>query len=423
MTCWAFLVACILIFRGWGGLDIVRGDDARMLTSALIEPGWSVFEPYAGYLQIIPRAIIQLLTFFPLRHFPAYVFVIMTGVWLFNIALFARAVAKVTSSNLVGMAVGIVVAIMPATGIEILSYVDHIQVPLLLGIVATVFSRQYFQSSLANWAIVCVAAAYSVSSPSAILIVGTILLLQFVENRSDADTRKWELRIAAICLIGFAIQLMVTFGQLDRPASFSLRSSLSGLLFGAYSLAVQPLRDDYYLGFRAIDLVWLVPCAVAFGMFVVNFLLHLIRVKTITNVSALHLIAIGSLMFFTTLSSFFHNGYLVVPTAFFFFGCALKIGILERPYRNWLYLACGGYLVISCLQSIVPKSDDDVFFGGCGFVYRVHTSWGDSIDHAIQECQSKTCRDTVTITTNRRNPIWNVTIPCSRLRKLGGLCY
>jgi hypothetical protein len=72
----------ILLTRGWGSQLYLRGDDARMLNDAFARPWKSIVEPYAGYLQVIPRLLIQLVSQLPVTSIPVAIFIISVALWV-----------------------------------------------------------------------------------------------------------------------------------------------------------------------------------------------------------------------------------------------------------------------------------------------------------------------------------------------------
>ena len=413
---WAILIAASLVIRSWGGLDIVRGDDARMLTTALLDSDWSFFLPYAGYLQIAPRATIQILSYLPLSLFPLFVFLISSVIWIINIALFARAIIVVTNSRLLGMGLGLITALMPPSGIEILAYLDHMQVPMLLGIISTVFSRKYFRTKILNVLFLFYIALYALSSPSAILVISTILILPFIQGIERRKISAFEALILAISLTGFLVQLGVTVTQHERVADLSFQHLLEGLKFGAYSIAPQPIRDHYYTGIEHIDFVWLLTCVIVLGVFLYTLCRQLFFTGAISANVACAAIALGALIFFTTISGSFHNGYLVIPTSFLIFSVAMTISELRTRGRNIVTAFALFFIILTITQSFVPKDPDDIFFGGSGHIYRAKIPWSDAITQAKRQSRIEVQREFILVETDSSDPFWSVTIPCRRLR-------
>ena len=409
------LFTFLIVIRAWGGIDVVRGDDARMLTSALLKPQTSVLAPYAGYLQVAPRAIICAISHLPLLYFPFFVFIVTTTIWVCNILLFTRACSIFASSRALGVILGLSITVMPPTGIEILAYLDHIQVPMLLGILSTILSRKYFNSITANILFLFYVIIFGLSSPSSIVLIATFAIIRFIHYKDTTRFAWLEKIIFIISVICFIIQLLVTLNQNDRTASFSLKNLIDGFRFGIYSIAPQPIRDHFFAGFKKVDAIWFaIVCSIlVYNIF--SILVYFLRNYNIKPYMGSFIIGLGIFVFFISISNNPHNGYLVIPTALIFLGTAMSIAKTNNLYRTKLAFFALGYVFFSSIQSFIPDKKSDVFFGGQGYIYANLIPWSSALADAKLSLAGNQKNETILVNTDVNEPYWPVIVPRNRL--------
>src|SRR5262249_42176125 len=97
----------IVLTRAWGSQRYVRGDDARMLNEALTHPWKSILEPYAGYLQVVPRFVVQLISQLPVNAMPVAIFIASLALWVTAARGIEILVARLTGEPLRGLAAGV----------------------------------------------------------------------------------------------------------------------------------------------------------------------------------------------------------------------------------------------------------------------------------------------------------------------------
>jgi hypothetical protein len=404
----------IIVIRAWGGINLVRGDDARMLTSALLEPPTSILAPYAGYLQVGPRAIIWMLSLLPLLYFPLFVFAITTTIWVLNILLFTRASGIFASSRKLGVILGLIITIMPPTGIEILAYLDHIQVPMLLGIVSTILSRKYF-NNVANLLFLFYVVIFGLSSPSSIVLIICFGINYLITHKTKDAYTPFEKKILFLSILCFLIQLSVTVFQKDRTAHFSIESISNGIVYYFYSISLQPIRDHFYTGFQSIDLIWILIILSLLSYFIYSLLLNIYMHGKIKPKMGPILLGICVIAFYTSVSNNPHTGYLVVPTALLLLGVGM--GILESnnlAKRKLAFLSLL-YVFISSAQSFIPCKMSDVFFGGEGYIYGNLIPWSLAVADAKSFMARNPKIENIRVNTDINEPYWPVVIPRERL--------
>jgi hypothetical protein len=406
--------SAVIVIRAWGGIDFVRGDDARMLTSALLEPATSILSPYSGYLQVGPRTIIWMLSLLPLLYFPLFVFAITTTVWVLNILLFTRASGIFASSRKLGIILGLIITIMPPTGIEILAYLDHIQVPMLLGIVSTILSRKYFNNA-ANLLFLFYVVIFGLSSPSSIVLIFCFGVIYLFDNKTKNVYTSFEKKILSLSILCFIIQLLVTVFQKDRTAIFSLESIVNGIKFFIYSFSLQPIRDHFYTGFQDVDLIWIFFILSLLSYFIYSLLLNLFVYGKIKPKMGPILLGICVIAFYTSVSNNPHTGYLVVPTALLLLGVGMGIMESNNLARKKLAILSLLYVSMSSAQSFIPCKMSDVFFGGEGYIYGNLIPWSLAVADAKSFMARNPKIENIRVNTDINEPYWPVVIPRERL--------
>ena len=128
------------------------------------------------------------------------------------------------------------------------------------------------------------------------------------------------------------------------------------------------------------------------------------------------LVAFGIIatLFYTTISSEYHTGYIAALFVF------LLVGIVWMIMDSQWILRYGAVLlllivVVSSFQSLIPDQNDDIFFGGSGWLFRDLVPWNEAIDKARAACLDLPGRN-VFIATNAADTFWGVVVNCRELK-------
>jgi hypothetical protein len=71
-------------------------------------------------------------------------------------------------------------------------------------------------------------------------------------------------------------------------------------------------------------------------------------------------------------------------------------------------------MAIGSAQSLTPKDNDDVYFGGSGWLYEELVPWNEALDAARRACTEIPDRN-IFVATNKTDTYWGVVMKCEEL--------
>lgn len=411
------LSAIVLMWRASPSWNTLRGDESLLLSDALENGLRASLQSFGGYMHVVQRLALWVTSMFPPELFPSVIFVIAIGFWVANLALYGFVAQRLTGKSGFWLIVP-AAATLPPLGIELMGDLVHIQIAMFIGVASLVVSGQLPRSTKLLHTLGAYVFLFGLSSPSIALIAAWAFYrheFPIVGSRDDERPNRVILRYSLAALF---IQLWVTTVQDDRRIAFSFSNFLEGVRFMFHGLLPQPYRDYYFDVNTNENLV--VNSVFLFGVLALLVMTLSQATKTVrderpaSRVTELVAFGIVSTMFYTTISDDYHTGYVAALYVFALFGVAfgfLQITGWKRAGFAVLLLV----LAIGSAQSLTPKGNDDVYFGGGGWLYEELVPWSQALDAADQACSEIPDRN-IFVATNKVDTYWGVTLNCEELK-------
>jgi len=202
-------------------------DGSRFLTDALNGPGWrTVFEPYAGYLHVVPRLVGWLASAMPLQDLALVMVVASCGVTGLVAAVVYACMASWVPARLPRAWLSLMTALLPLMGSEVVGTTANLHWLLLWGLVWVVLHRPSTVVGAVGLTLVAVLAGLSEIQVLALL---PLVLLRGVQRRHGPA---WALSPLLGCVVSAAAQLAATLSQ-PRPGAWGVPEVASvARLFG-----------------------------------------------------------------------------------------------------------------------------------------------------------------------------------------------
>jgi hypothetical protein len=408
--------AIVLIWRASPSWNTLRGDESLLLSDAL-ESGLSAsLQSFGGYMHLIQRLTLWTTSFFPPAMFPRVIFVFAIVFWLVNLALFGLVVHRLTKRTVLWLIVPAAAA-LPPLGIELMGDLVHIQIAMFVGIASLVVAGQLPRSTNLLHILGLYVFLFGLSSPSIALIAAWAFYrheFPIVGSRDDERPNRVILRYSLAALF---IQLWVTTVQDDRQIAFSFNNFLEGIRFMLHGLLPQPYRD-YYFDVNTNDNL-VINSVFLFGVLALlaMMLFHAKKVvhdgRPESRVAELVAFGTASTVFYTTISDDYHTGYVAALYVFALFG--VVFGFLQlKGWRKAGYAVLLLVMAIGSAQSLTPKDNDDVYFGGSGWLYEELVPWNEALDAARRACTEIPDRN-IFVATNKTDTYWGVVMKCEEL--------
>lgn len=412
------LVAALILIIGRSSQswNTLRGDESLLLSEAVEDGLAATLRSFGGYLHVVQRAMAWVASLFPPELFPQVLYVITLSFWIVNLALLGYSLQGLTRRVTI-WAIAPLAAILPPLGIEVMGDLVHIQVAMFLGIAAVVLFSSFPDSSILLHGFGVYVLLFGLSSPSIVLIAIWCFYRHEFPVVGDRDSEVPNRVILRYSLVALLMQLWVTTVQDDRRAEFSFDNFLSGVRFTLHSLLPQPYRD-YYFSFDGSSnaplnsFLLFVLLAILISLVVGAF--RAIRANSPSGrIADAMAFSIAATLFYTTISSDYHTGYVVALYVFLTTG-ALWVVIQGRGLLRITSVVLLATLLIGSIQSFSPRNDDDIFFGAGGWLYEELVPWDKALAEARRACAEVPERD-VFIATNRVDTFWGVTMSCEEL--------
>jgi hypothetical protein len=348
--------------------------------------------------------------------FPRVIFVFAIVFWLVNLALFGLVVHRLTKRTVLWLIVPAAAA-LPPLGIELMGDLVHIQIAMFVGIASLVVAGQLPRSTNLLHILGLYVFLFGLSSPSIALIAAWAFYrheFPIVGSRDDERPNRVILRYSLAALF---IQLWVTTVQDDRQIAFSFNNFLEGIRFMLHGLLPQPYRD-YYFDVNTNDNL-VINSVFLFGVLALlaMMLFHAKKVvhdgRPESRVAELVAFGTASTVFYTTISDDYHTGYVAALYVFALFG--VVFGFLQlKGWRKAGYAVLLLVMAIGSAQSLTPKDNDDVYFGGSGWLYEELVPWNEALDAARRACTEIPDRN-IFVATNKTDTYWGVVMKCEEL--------
>ena len=393
-------------------LDALWAEDGQIFLQGALTSGLhSAFDPYAGYLVLVPRLIGEVGALVPLRDAPAAIAIVSsTVVALSGLAVWLGSAAFIRDPYLRGT-LATVTVLAPVAGLE--SVASGTYVPWFM-LVATFWlllwrPRTILGALLAGLFILCTC----LSTPG-VWFFSPIVVLRALAARSRRD-----LLIIGSFAIGAIVQIPVIVASTEpsvTPAWTSniltayLQRVLDGAIFGerlggvAWAYLGWPFLIALFICATVALAVWLrhsaAPCrwlaAIAIPTSLVMF------------VTSTYLRAVGTPMTWPAGTHFGAGGRYAIVPAMLLVGAVLSVidslpQARRRPARSWLALAATGLLLVGLATSF-DVSDP---------AGRGDPPWSEALTAATSPCASKHLAD-VRIPTSP--PSFGITVPCDSLK-------
>ena len=404
----------ILLTRGWGSQRYVRGDDARMLNDALARPWKAILEPYAGYLQVAPRLLIQLVSHLPVNLMPPAIFITSIALWVIAARGIDVLVARLTEEPLRGLAAGVLLLLSPPACVELVGYLDQsLWIMYLLLLTKLVADHPVASRMSPSW--VAASVVLILSTPLSVIFF-TVLATDWLRMRGASASRVPFVLVASAT--ASLTQLWTTLQQTDRVTSPSFRVMATGIRWWLSSLLPQPLRDQYYRSPGIVYWLTLALCGLLVGGLIVR-LRYLGRSDECqyraTAASRILLVCLGVLCFVTFLSPGVHLGYLVIPTGGLVVSILTADAVGCRVLPSFAGTALLGVYLVSCAQSFRPYTSSDIFIGAGGRVLQRLIPWSVALERARAQCISLPASTLISVETAAESGPWTINIPCGRM--------
>lgn len=411
------LTAIVLVWRASPSWNTLRGDESLLLSDAL-EHGLSAsLQSFGGYMHLVQRLALWFTTLFSPQLFPHVIFVIAIGFWVANLALLGFILQRLTGKTALWLVVP-AASVLPPLGIELMGDLVHIQIAMFIGVATLVVSGQLPRSPKLLHAFGVYVFLFGLSSPSIALIAAWAFYrheFPIAGSREDEKPNRILLRYSIAALF---IQLWVTTIQDDRQIAFSFNNFLEGIRFMLHGLLPQPYRDYYFDVNTNQNLV--VNSVFLFGVLGLLILIAAKATKAVhddrpaSRVIELVAFGIASTAFYTTISDDYHTGYVAALYVFTFLG--IVVGLIQlSSWRRAGFAVLLLTMVIGSVQSFTPNSNDDVYFGGSGWLYDELAPWDQSLEAAKQACTEIPSRN-IFIATNKIDSYWGVVMNCKELK-------
>jgi len=411
------LSAIVLIWRASPSWNTLRGDESLLLSDALESGLGASLQSFGGYMHLVQRLALWVTSVFPPAMFPNAIFLIAIGFWLANLTLFGFVVQRLTGRTWLWLIVPAASA-LPPLGIELMGDLVHIQIAMFIGIASLVVSGQLPKSSILLHIFGAYVCLFGLSSPSIALVAAWALYrheFPIVGSRDDERPNRVVLRYSMVALF---IQLWVTTVQNDRQIAFSFNNFLEGVRFMLHGLLPQPYRDYYFDVNTNENLA--INSLFLFGVLALLVLTLAQAIKAVhdnrptSRVTELVAFGIVSTVFYTTISDDYHTGYVAALYVFALFG--IVFGFLQlKGWRRAGFTVLLLVLVLGSTQSLIPKSNNDVYFGGSGWLYDELVPWDQALDAAKQACTEIPTRN-IFVATHEADTYWGVVMNCEALK-------
>lgn len=232
------IVACIVLSRQVGThplYDVIWAEDGSVFLAQALDQGWlgDLFEPYSGYMQLIPRVIGALAAATPLED-AARVWAGVSSLLIAGVAAYVyRASSALYDSVLSRMALASLVIVHPLAG-EIVANAANLHWYLMFAAFFALATQPITTSFAVTSAAVVLAASLSNPLSALLLPVGLITNL--------ARRTRTTMVVFGAFLVGLAVQAAIVLSStgaarssesslVDLPAIFAGRV-VGGLIFG-----------------------------------------------------------------------------------------------------------------------------------------------------------------------------------------------
>ena len=412
-----FIAIGVLVFRASHSWNTLRGDESLLLSDALEDGIGATLRSFGGYLHVVQRLMIWFASLFSPESFPKVIFTVAISFWIVNLVLLGIALQRLAQKTAIWIVLPLV-ALLPPLGIELMGDLAHIQIAMFIGISAIIVLAQFPTSTALLHVFGIYVLLFGLSSPSVALIAAWCFYRHEFPIVGTPEKEVPNRVILRYSIAGLFVQLWATTVQDDRFVEFSFNNFLEGLRFLLHSLLPQPYRD-YYFDVDGGSDQQLNSLFLFFGLIlVVAVLLRAGRAwqqpEPEARIAELVAFGIIATLFYTTISSEYHTGYIAALFVF------LLVGIVWMIMDSQWILRYGAVLlllivVVSSFQSLIPDQNDDIFFGGSGWLFRDLGPWNEAIDKARAACLDLPGRN-VLITTNAADTFWGVVISCRELK-------
>lgn len=380
-------------------LDTLYAEDGTIFLQRAIDyrPADSIFEPYAGYVHVVPRSVAELASLFPI----ASASTIMSGAGALGVALIAAVVFRSTSGHVRSTPLRIVVAgafiVLPLGQQEVFNTATNLHWFLMPAMVWMLLARPATRTDAALFGLVLFAGA---ASDPLTLVVAPLALYRWFAL---------PLRRERLPLVAYAIGLGVQFVAMAVGDSER----------GGMSLLTNPAKLVVWFATHTVG-------ATVFGSRWVNDLDD----ATSAVLAVVAVITLGVMVAFAVRA--LQPSDLVVPVLLVAFGMAYFAApvILESLIRP-RYSVPSSILLVSALVVLgdrLQRHSNRVAapFGALGLLlvvtwaasYRVDVPrnasqrWSDGLDSAKAACSTDGGAATIEISPD---PVWTIRVPCSDL--------
>jgi hypothetical protein len=206
--------------------SVWQEDGSVFLTDAIENPVAAIFEPYAGYLHVVPRLIAQVVAVFPLE-WAAALLSVSSSVIVALLALYVyRTSASMLSSEWTRLTIALLFVLVPASAYETNANITNLHWYLDFAAFWALFSRPRTRAEIA--AATAIVGFAVLSDPLMGLLAPLALLYLWETRRSPASIV--PLVFGATLLLQFVVGVVEEppdpFGRVDAtevPAIYALR--------------------------------------------------------------------------------------------------------------------------------------------------------------------------------------------------------